>query len=117
MERRSVPFWPRRQPQRAVPRERPGRVTPRLPVRTKNPPRASRSDRFRPVLPSIEEFRDVSNANANQNDNLTIGKFKLVNCLASGQHSQVWEATDSETTRRVALKLLLPQALKEPEQV
>jgi len=59
----------------------------------------------------------VSNANANQNDNTTIGKYKLVNCLASGQHSQVWEVTDSETTRRVALKLLLPQALTDPEQV
>lgn len=59
----------------------------------------------------------MSNANANQNDNLTIGKYKLVNCLASGQHSQVWEVIDSETTRRVALKLLLPQALTDSEQV
>lgn len=51
------------------------------------------------------------------NDNLMIGKYKLVNCLASGQSSQVWEAIDNETTRRVAMKLLLPEALKEPEQV
>ena len=59
----------------------------------------------------------MSNANANQNDNLTIGKYRLVNCLASGQHSQVWEVTDSETTRKVAMKLLLPVALKDSEQV
>lgn len=51
------------------------------------------------------------------NDNLTIGKYKLVNCLATGQHSQVWEAIDNETTRRVAMKMLLPEALTDPEQL
>lgn len=50
-------------------------------------------------------------------DNLTIGKYKLVNCLATGQHSQVWEAIDNETTRRVAMKMLLPEALADPEQL
>ncbi|MFN0053369.1 MAG: serine/threonine protein kinase, partial [Planctomycetales bacterium] len=50
-------------------------------------------------------------------DNSTIGQYKLVNCIASGQHSQVWEAVDGETTRRVALKLLLPEALKDSEQL
>jgi serine/threonine-protein kinase len=51
------------------------------------------------------------------NDQVTIGKYKLVNCMASGQYSQVWEAIDNETTRRVAMKLLLPEALKSSEQV
>lgn len=51
------------------------------------------------------------------NDNLTIDKYKLVTCVASGQSSQVWEAIDEETTRRVAMKLLLPERLKEPEEV
>lgn len=50
-------------------------------------------------------------------DQSVIGKYKLLSCLASGQHSQVWEAIDNETTRRVAMKLLLPEMLKDPEQV
>lgn len=50
-------------------------------------------------------------------DNLVINQYKLLNCLASGQYSQVWEAIDNETTRRVAMKLLLPEALKDPEQL
>src|SRR5258708_28957926 len=37
--------------------------------------------------------------------------------MASGQSSQVWEAVDSETTRRVAMKLLLTEKLSEPEMV
>lgn len=51
------------------------------------------------------------------NDAQTIGKYKLVNCLASGQSSQVWEVIDNETTRRAAMKLLLPEAIKDPEQL
>jgi eukaryotic-like serine/threonine-protein kinase len=50
------------------------------------------------------------------NEELTVGNYKLVNCLASGQHSQVWEVTDG-SPRRLAMKLLLPQSLKEPELV
>lgn len=48
------------------------------------------------------------------NEELSVGNYKLVNCLASGQHSQVWEVTDG-TPRRVAMKLLLPEALKDQE--
>lgn len=50
------------------------------------------------------------------NEELTVGNYKLVNCLASGQHSQVWEVTDG-SPRRIAMKLLLPEALKEAELV
>lgn len=49
------------------------------------------------------------------NDATTIGKYKLVNCMASGNSCQVWEAIDTETTRRVALKELLPEKLTDPE--
>ena len=49
------------------------------------------------------------------NDATTIGKYKLVNCMASGNSCQVWEAIDTETTRRVALKELLPEKLGDPE--
>jgi serine/threonine-protein kinase len=50
-------------------------------------------------------------------DNSTIGKYRLVNCLASGQSTQIWEVIDSETTRRAAMKLLLSEKLKEPEEL
>jgi serine/threonine-protein kinase len=49
------------------------------------------------------------------NDATTIGKYQLVNCMASGNSCQVWEAIDTETTRRVALKELLPEKLTDPE--
>jgi serine/threonine-protein kinase len=50
-------------------------------------------------------------------DNLTIDHYKLVNCIATGQATQIWEALDNETTRRVAMKLLLPEKLKQPESI
>jgi serine/threonine-protein kinase len=50
-------------------------------------------------------------------DNPIIGKYKLINCIASGQHSQIWEAIDNETSRRVAMKLLLPEARQDGEQM
>jgi len=45
----------------------------------------------------------------------TIGQFELVNCIASGNTTQVWEVVDTETTRRLAMKLLLPEKLKDVE--
>ncbi|MBS0267201.1 MAG: serine/threonine protein kinase [Planctomycetes bacterium] len=47
----------------------------------------------------------------------TIGKYQLVNCLASGNSCQVWEVVDSETTRRMAMKLVLPEKLKDAETI
>ncbi|MGQ0635339.1 MAG: serine/threonine protein kinase [Planctomycetaceae bacterium] len=52
-------------------------------------------------------------SSGNTSDNLTIGKYRLATCIATGQHSQVWEVVDNETTRRCAMKLLLPEALKD----
>jgi serine/threonine-protein kinase len=50
-------------------------------------------------------------------DSHTIGQYKLVNCIASGQSTQIWEVLDTETTRRAAMKLLLPERLTDPEMV
>jgi eukaryotic-like serine/threonine-protein kinase len=50
-------------------------------------------------------------------DNLTIDRYKLVNCVATGHHSQVWEAMDPDAGKRVAIKVLLPEALKDPSLV
>src|SRR5262245_44063347 len=48
-------------------------------------------------------------------DSNTIGHYQLVNCIASGNSTQVWEVVDTETTRRMAMKLLLPEKLKDAE--
>ena len=50
-------------------------------------------------------------------DSHTIGKYKLVNCIATGQSTQIWEVLDTETTRRAAMKLLLPEQMSDPEKV
>jgi serine/threonine-protein kinase len=50
-------------------------------------------------------------------DSNTIGQYQLVNCIASGNATQVWEVVDTETTRRMAMKLLLPERLKDAEAV
>jgi serine/threonine-protein kinase len=54
---------------------------------------------------------------ATSGDTNTIGKYRLVNCMASGNSCQVWEVIDSETTRRLAMKLLLPEKLGDSEVV
>ena len=48
-------------------------------------------------------------------DELTLDKFRLINCMASGSHSQVWEANDP-LGGQVAIKLLLPEAFRVAEQ-
>lgn len=48
-------------------------------------------------------------------DTNTIGKYQLVNCIASGNSTQVWEVVDTETTRRMAMKLLLPEKVKDAD--
>lgn len=49
------------------------------------------------------------------NDSQTLDKYRLVNCIASGNSCQVWEVIDNDTTRRMAMKLLLPEKLKDAE--
>lgn len=49
------------------------------------------------------------------NDNDTVGNYRLINCIASGNSCQVWEVIDNDTTRRMAMKLLLPEKLADGE--
>ena len=39
-----------------------------------------------------------------------IDEYELINCIATGTHSQVWEVVDRDTSIRYAMKLLLPEA-------
>lgn len=44
-----------------------------------------------------------------------IGGFELKNCVATGASTQIWEVTQAGSTVPFAMKLLLPEALKDPE--
>ncbi len=48
---------------------------------------------------------------------LVIDEYQMLNCVASGGHSQVWEATESGGGQHLALKLLLPEAFGERAQI
>jgi len=45
-----------------------------------------------------------------------IDGFDLVNCIATGNVSQVWEVKEVATGQSYAMKLLLPEAFADPEQ-
>jgi serine/threonine protein kinase len=42
-----------------------------------------------------------------------IGNYKLVKCIVTGQHSQVWEVVETSSHRHFAMKLLLPERSKD----
>jgi len=46
-----------------------------------------------------------------------MGPYKLVNNIASGNHSQVWEAQTADGQRRLAVKFLYGEAVKDLEQL
>lgn len=45
----------------------------------------------------------------------TLGKYKLQNCIASGQTTQIWEGVDEGGTDKYAIKMILPEAFKNPD--
>ena len=45
-----------------------------------------------------------------------LGKLSLSRQLGTGRHCQVWEAVDTDTGRRVAVKAVVPEMAKDPEQ-
>ena len=47
----------------------------------------------------------------NQN---VIGGYELKNCVATGNSTQIWEVTQTGSTVPLAMKLLLPDSLKDP---
>lgn len=44
---------------------------------------------------------------------LVVDDFQLVNCIASGNASQVWEVTQKTDNQQFAMKLLLPESMKD----
>ncbi len=44
-----------------------------------------------------------------------VGGFELKNCVATGASTQIWEVTQAGSTVPFAMKLLLPEALKDAE--
>ncbi len=47
---------------------------------------------------------------------LVIGNCKLQTCLATGNQTQVWEVVEQSSNEKYAMKLLLPEAFKDPVQ-
>ncbi len=47
---------------------------------------------------------------------LIIGNCKLTTCLATGSQTQVWEVVEQGSNEKYAMKLLLPEAFKDPIQ-
>lgn len=47
----------------------------------------------------------------------TLDDFVLINCIASGSDTQIWEVTEQGGGRRFALKLMLPEAFKDRERL
>lgn len=45
----------------------------------------------------------------------TLGKYKLLNCIASGQTTQVWEGQEEGGSEKFAIKMILPEAFKDPD--
>ena len=45
-----------------------------------------------------------------------IDGYKLVNCMHSGQSSQIWEVVETSSARHFAMKLLLPEKVGDTEQ-
>ena len=48
-------------------------------------------------------------------EQLTIDGYQLVNCIAAGNDTQVWEVTGEGGGQRFAMKLMLPEAFKDPQ--
>ena len=51
-----------------------------------------------------------------EGEQLTIDDYQLVECIATGNASQVWEVHQASTSKTLAMKVLLPEAISEPEQ-
>ena len=49
-----------------------------------------------------------------ENQNL-IGGYELKNCVATGKSTQIWEVTQTGSSLPLAMKLLLPESLKDPD--
>ncbi len=45
---------------------------------------------------------------------LTIGRYELINCIASGNTTQIWEVSETGSPMQMAMKLLFEEALKDP---
>ncbi|WP_437192673.1 protein kinase domain-containing protein [Planctomicrobium sp. SH527] len=48
-------------------------------------------------------------------DTETIDDYELINCISTGSATQIWEVRKTGTTQSLAMKILLPEAFKDPE--
>ncbi len=48
---------------------------------------------------------------------LVIDEFELLNCVATGSYSQIWEVREKGGSQALAMKLLLPEAFADRDQI
>ncbi|WP_437229809.1 serine/threonine protein kinase [Planctomicrobium sp. SH661] len=48
-------------------------------------------------------------------DSETIDDYELINCVVTGNATQIWEVKKAGATQSMAMKILLPEAFKDPE--
>jgi serine/threonine-protein kinase len=71
----------------------------------------------RPVLTRLEKFIVAEKDKAPAAEDNKIDHYVKLGTIAMGKHAIVLEVQEENTTNRFAMKLLLPEAMKDPEQV
>ncbi len=55
--------------------------------------------------------------NEQPEDKNKIDEYQLISVIATGKMSQVWEVVHEQSGQKFAMKLLLPEAMKEPDEI
>lgn len=64
---------------------------------------------------AVQQSKAKKKPTATTDENI-IGGYRLLNLMMTGQHSQVWEASELSSLRHFAIKVLLPEYAKDREQ-
>ena len=70
-------------------------------------------DKFGSSNTFVTQNRAGGDRLVSENQNV-IGGYELKNCVATGKSTQIWEVTQAGSTVPLAMKLLLPDSLKDP---
>jgi hypothetical protein len=65
----------------------------------------------------IKKYRDEHGGGSKKKTADSLGGYTMKNLMMTGQTSQVWEIVENSSGRHFALKLLLPEKLRDPDHV
>jgi serine/threonine protein kinase len=60
-------------------------------------------------IPSLDGERETASGEGHPVAEEVIGGYRLLNCMNTGQSSQVWECVEVSSSRHFAMKILLPE--------